>query len=684
MKLKKLMMLSMLLGTHTSAAETSSYTVTSGICLSDEYLCRAVPPYPLEDVLRKYDEKIKSWGAAIDQLERFFAPMTRGDSQEIRDLANIIINYTTLKYNKLCQMKIYYESHQGKQEDTFSSNVGAMLDAPSKDVGRHSALRHQRDQVKAELDKDKHDLTVLNNVVKEIQTDIQRISDADKEFKEKIECTWIQIKGLEEKIQQKSCVPIFPSEAQQLDAENIAAKEVEDIQVRLKNLRAELDDTSTQEKQGREKLQEKQKCLVALQEEVHKRREALPAKEAAYKKYQEEADLYALIKYISVLNLYAVLPNDDFNLKGYDKDAQLEIIPMLSLPLLQDVITNATMLISEQIFHLVSPQIMEQTIAIIKEKVNILAENKPYLSSTFSTNNRDSRHALLAERLKKHLQNSHFKSYSEPSYTHLLNDIFIDIRDGTREPDYAAMMEKCKPSVEEVNITFPQKISPPSGEEILEAAPNQLRVDRLLKESLEKWRRKISKGENSLIPRNGLDSYLFNFRVPLNVLPFVMLPPPQVDDPFLQGELPENVWRLGVNQLNQNWCDLLMEIGDVSILRSRIKPIYQFVTQKAERAEQANIEQAKKEKVSKNHTAEHIFLKYLSYANFKYAVEHDILGKEIQLAPLPVYSSPDRPQVETFSIEKVLAHKAHKWLNRLMLHEDFIEKHALKAWMLSK
>lgn len=713
MELKKILALSSLLVSSTLAAESTSI---SDICLSDAYLCKETPHTP-EEILKKFDQKIQAWGGAVDQLERFFAPLTRRGSQEIRDLANLLIDHATLKYNKLFNMKLYYESHRGDKKYTFSDCISTMENAPPK-AGRHAELRRKRDTKKEEIKKIEGEVIQLGvdaeNINKLIKDEDNRLVDLDKKISaidfQKKECTdKIDAIGLALSEHQK-----FMAEQVALTAHSEASSEAWKAQIEVENEkrvgltqeRANLNLTlGNLQKEERELHEEKEKITEKLKE-YNSTLEMIPEKKATlekvkqekknlYQHYQDRADLYALVKYISTLNIYAALPNTEYNLKEYEKDRELEILPSLSLGATQEILYKTQQSASQWGAEQIVPSIIAQTVEKMKVAGGKIQKERPYLENAFKEN-------VLNDSIRSYLKQCFIDrgiyNVSNDYLNALIIEMFKMIKRHALEPNYVNTMEKCKPSPDQSSwkISLPGHIPSLTEEQIISSISSELRVDKLFKKSMNDWRRKISQGEGSLIHRYGLTSYLFNKNVSPSLFPVIILPPKKMTE-----ELPKNAWNLGLTQLNQNWCGSLMEM-DVSqseTLRSRITPIYKFVKEKAIR------ERDHPEKTyPKNTTIEHVFLKYISYANLYYGLTYSVLGEKIELLPLPEYITLDNQEMRSFSIENIMAIKAHKWLSRLLKldqereacqeksgqevsgqeNHGFVHQHALKAWMLAE
>jgi predicted nucleic acid-binding Zn-ribbon protein len=450
-------------------------------------------------------------------------------------------------------------------------------------------------------------------------------------------------------------------------------------------------ETFEQELRGKEEqISEEKHAIDSIRGKIEAQAEEKKSLEAKLRQLlldkqqkQDEADTYALIKYLTLFNIYSALPNDDFDYHGYKN-------PLTTLSL--EALPTIRMFVNKRAAHVGSENVK---LALDREVPKFQASVDKYIAA------RD-------EKIKEEIiaqATSEKVGYS------------LDLR---REmANIALPVIQCIASGENI-ITHYKGLSkdrsnyyplPMTDEEFLKSYSSELvflKADHQIKVSMTKWRNKISTAEGSLIHHLGLDSALFNPDFPITSYPqFLSFPELQTSlretslVPYPTRLKEKDVWSLGKMQLRINFFEAMN--GKDEKVWKRISPVVRFVKSKqtAQSSSQALVaaasaaatklplEETKQSgfkhllKSDQPKAIEHAYLKYISYVTMLYALRHD--GEGSKMPSLKIIDSAIesllREALPTeVRLDNVMAAKAYKWGLRVQEHgEKFIKKNGLLA-----
>lgn len=386
---------------------------------------------------------------------------------------------------------------------------------------------------------------------------------------------------------------------------------------------------------------------------------------AEQKNLQEAADRYALVKYLTYLNLYSALPNDSYDYNGFKEAgfAPLSTLSPHTMPVTLKLVNVRAADVAMYNAREVAKREVEKLKTIYEkqaEKAQQELEKKAaeYIYSKVSNSTlSSSMSSAIAKSAKDYfdIKNS-FSFYQQQQGNH----------------NYYAQKMDLIPFVQESSKTL-----------------DPLRADRQIKNSMDKWSTKISGGKDALTDRLGLNSALFNKSFAIQTLPHMLsfneLAEAFPDVQYVSGK-DSQIWSVGKMQLKVNYFDSF--VSQDALAHQRVDPIYAFVVEKAKAQSlkkvgekfDVRIQAVKQESPEHEALITHAFLKTISYMNMTYALTHDENGNK-----LPELKLID-PVLEQFikeplpRLDHVMATRALKWGQRVKQHgETFINDHGLEA-----
>ncbi len=427
--------------------------------------------------------------------------------------------------------------------------------------------------------------------------------------------------------------------------------------------------------------------IKAQSEEKRKLESALKQLFLDKQQKQDEADTYALIKYLTLLNIYSALPNDDFDYHGYKNP--LTTLSFDALPTIIQLVNKRAAYVGNENVRLVLDREMPKFQASVDKY--IAGKSQKFEDE------------VVAEAEKRSV--GYMEDYRRP----VAKVAFSTMQ---RIASGENIVNNYKTTNKERTHYYPLPIK---DEEFLKAYSSEmdlLRADHQLKVAMTKWRSKISTTAGSLVQRLGLDSALFNPDYSITSYPH-FLSFPELHDSLKDtalipypARLKENdVWSLGRMQLRTNFFEALN--GKDEKVWRRISPVVRFVESKQDAqsiskesvpaassaATQLPLAETKQsgfkhllnsdQDADKSKAVEHAYLKYVSYVNMLQALRYDGEGSKMpQLRILDsAVESLLREQLPTeIRLDNVMAAKAHKWGLRVQEYgEKFIQKNGLLA-----
>ncbi len=363
---------------------------------------------------------------------------------------------------------------------------------------------------------------------------------------------------------------------------------------------------------------------------------------------QDLADLYALMKYLTFLNVYAALPTDDGNLHGYDKDHNLQVIN-----------PEGQLLLMQSINKLLALAAQKPVIEAVDREVRNAMDNYP------------AKDAIQYIRAKSHID-SDYVSSSEKA-----------LKDYSKSEDALNLIKSSY-----------QFTNPEIESSELHKQTQANRADLLIKRDMLKWRKKITDSKGSLMHKFALDTALFNADLAVAQHPITVSLKAINSDlasnrEKIEGILKDckNVWSLCLMQLRASFFDSLMKDKN-DIIKRRLDPIFDFLESK----EKYKLAKDNSEKVlpcvafKQDQPIQYAMLKTVSYLNMYNGLTRDENGAKLTTL---VKIDPALPETNIpIRLDQVVGVKALKWMGRLPKldnnNKDFINDHALNAWMLDE
>ncbi len=391
----------------------------------------------------------------------------------------------------------------------------------------------------------------------------------------------------------------------------------------------------------------------------------LAQKRAEKQKLQDDADLYALIKYERYMNLYLALPNDDIEEDDY-AGSQLSTLSSEDIPLMQT---------------LTETRVTEVAMACVREAVE--RETHIAIESSLKSAVATCENPKLEIESDLNWRVTYRNAYKAEDVTKtVLEAVTAKFDIGKMKSVY----KKASPVKKRYAFSIPPKTQIEYINSMVEGS-EPLRADRQLKAAALKWKARVTTGKDSLVQRMGLNSAFISptFAITTNrpLLSLTTLRDSLMEDVLKAADTKAD-WKLVRNQLQFNYDFTDKE----SPVHTRITPITKFVEEKVKKERKKGETFAKKFAAadSKEALVQKAFLKMTSYMTMAYALTHD---EEGQATPELMVMSPDieayvKPDAIPASkrVDNVMAKKALKWADRVWEYgQEFIKEHGLKAWI---
>lgn len=379
-------------------------------------------------------------------------------------------------------------------------------------------------------------------------------------------------------------------------------------------------------------------------------------------KAQDSADAHALIKYFTFLNLYAALPNDDFGPhENFDENDKLSTLSSAAVPL---IVEHLNKMLSKAVREAAEGEVSKFVAAITQGLANNVYNFGGIIGDILENNGS----------VKQYMYNTN--SWSSSMGKTLANQI----RDTLTSQTLINSYKKGKPNLSHYPAVKPTVENFYTQNE---ARLDFLRADHLLRETMNKWRAKVTISERSLMQRLGLDGAFFNPDFTVQTYP-TMLSFRRFQEEFKPQELEElsknakekNVWELGRVQLQLTFFNGLI----AKEAPKYVEPIHRFVEQKIAAQPKA----ADHVRFEKAPDVQKAYLKYISYRNMSYALKFngkgEVLSTTLKMID-PVLQSFLKIEISQQNrLDNVFAGKAFKWGQRVLQHgRKFIEAEGLEA-----
>lgn len=393
------------------------------------------------------------------------------------------------------------------------------------------------------------------------------------------------------------------------------------------------------------------------------------------KQQQDEADIYALIKYLTLFNIYSALPNADFDYHGYENP-----LTTLSLDALPTILSF----------------INKRADQVGRENVKLALDREmPKFQATVDSHIASLGTSLLEDKIVETAENQCL-GYNDDSRTKLSKvaaSVFRALKPG------AGVVARYNTSYTDKYYYYPSHLKEIEFPTFYSSELDSLRADHQIKVLMTKWRDKISTEQDSLIRRLGLDSVLFNPDFSITSYPqFLSFSELQTSlegtflVPYPVRVKEKDVWSFARMQLRVNYFEAINGKDDRTW--RRISPVVRFVESKLaqpsfSRGPLAPQEEVKQEgfkhllELNQGKAVEYAYLKYISYVNMLYALSHN--GEGSEMPPLKIID----PAVESLirdalpseiRLDNVMAAKAYKWGQKFQkCGKEFIKQNGLEA-----
>ncbi len=678
---------------------------------------------------KKYPARLKSWqedmrqqlaaradvaGIIYDQADRHFASLYRKGDKETRTRADAVCDFLEKRGRKLQHLSEHFEGHQGV--DVCVESADMFQDGEMNKTGRHIAMVRKVEALREEIVEIGKKITSQPGQKAAWERDIQnkegelgRIQSAlesrRKQLEEEEGFLREQYKAAGNRI--KEAQDVIDQSKEKAREENLKGafnldlledagekqKEVKDCIQEIDEDRSQFAELDGQVNAFENQEREGQLKIKALEKEIQNLRELIEGqdqeaeslrfqcleKEKEKKEVQDAADAYALVKYISYLNIYVGLPHDDF---GDENGHELSALS----PYITDLVNRLGNTWADKVAkHYVQEKVIESTElydAVVKDV------NEGHLkASMVYTEKEKIFHSVLLE-VKSTQTGAASLNSNIPDVVRNTFKKLASIMEGAK---YREIYEEAYP--DRFTCGKAEKLEGSFHEENKEEL-DRLRADRIIKASMEKWLSKISVGEDSLVHRLGLDSALFNNDFTFQIHPRILsLEEFQVEFATLgedSGKMTTGAyaWDLGVEQLSLNNAELFVDGDKKDITYRRITPIHQFLQAKNKKfkpEQKVGFEEKWKGASPKEHKEliKKSFLKTVSYMNMFYALHHDGNGgnlpefKSVAPAMEPYLKEPFPKESR---LDYVVGSKALKWAQRVHEYgQDFIDANGLRA-----
>jgi len=662
----------------------------------------------------KLKKKVGDTGSAYEQVERFFAPLTRQEEAvELRKVVNVVCDFFEEKSTKALNMQMYLPCADKLVSDSTTTSSSSIIqkDRPQfDDYGRHIAMERAVKQHSKEIEalQAQHNahpaqkselakkITDKEAALKTAQDRLVQIQEQEKASEKTVEAaqtllatTKAELEPLAENLdsleQRFEALKNEEGAGEKAQAARVLATLIQERPKRSaltsKIREAEEAHSTAHEAHLSQKFDTQkeatERAIGEIQAEIQKLNkdsvdqekeyEVLPQKIATLKNtkqaLQDKADTYALLKYFKLLNIYLALPNDDKSY--YDKNEKLVTLSSGDLPLIRQLIN----LHKEQDFQTLKSKMETKTVAVLKRRLHV---------------DLDGGRGEVFVAGKNGLNQAGCEKYSEEEH---LNKRVQGVLLGIKKPLAESLVKDYESAMQDIPAFTP--IDEASFHAQHAKQLDTLRADKLVKKAMDEWKRKISTGNESLVERLGLDSFLFNPDFKLSQSPdffsFVRFkkefsPMPEGQSSIQSTTFKKDLFSLGMTQIQTtHFVD-----SENDEVRHRTDPIYNFLRRKNEHKKAKTITSTTSSSmaVSDAEKATKAVLKYISYANMAMALRYDIVGTRVQppkLVPLGFENLLKEPLTDADRLDNVLAAKAIKWGERLQNNKEFVKAHALNA-----
>lgn len=594
---------------------------------------------------QEYKAKIETEDEKIEVLKEKIAEIKRQLDENIRE-KNEALSPKQQNLNELVKAFEDLESEKG----TLNEQLAALT--LQKDLPVETEVSVESTQSVAEEEPDKKSQS------ESIERRLEAIESEMTSKKTDIDAFNLEIQQVENKYgethqsleAQKKEIEISLGEST-LSLEQLKTNLVKEVEEPMDLVEKKLKENLEKTIQLQDEMAVTEKALSSFDGISEELREKSAQQKSQLMAVQDQADLYALMKYVKYLNFYLALPNDDFSAGHEDK---LETLSYYDRPIIRQLVDRR------------ADEVGKYNVATaVPREIGKYSK----VASDYIANINYKR--LINEIITLHVRNINFYNDGQGPF---VENIEKNLKNALTTKKFDAIYEKD----ETRNNYSPQPISDDDWSQEIQIL-DTTRADRLFKQSALKWKSKLSSQPDSLIHRLGFVTALFHkdfdfqnittlfsFRELHDSLPVdVLRAPDKIDWKFASVQLKTN--------FSQEWTNKESPIHD------RITPILAFVNHKASKT--LKKEQAKDGSVEKS------FLKMISYMNMSYALTHDLKGNKV--APLHLIDPALEPYITPDSIsvaqrlDYVMANKALKWADRVWEQgEEFIENLGLKAWFL--
>ncbi|AIL12489.1 hypothetical protein IM40_01430 [Candidatus Paracaedimonas acanthamoebae] len=595
--------------------------------------------------------------------------------------------------------KTAWEKEIGEKKKTIQT-LGAELGVLQKQISdSEEALKEKQNLLKdnqEEIHKAKRLLGECSDEIKELQTkyeetkasvipllqpvieknEVNESSDPQDSQEKSVEDS--DIERIDPAVQQLKALDAeyVAKEKELLDKKGLSLAHITELQEQHVALQTQIENLAKEKETFEKELQHKkeqvstEECEIdSIKRKIEAQAEEKTKLEAKLKQWllekqdkQDEADTYASIKYLTLLNIYSALPNDDFDYYGYEN-----FLTTLS----SNALPTILMLVNKRAAQVGSNNVKW---TLDRELPKFQSSVTKHVETQIET----LRSGFFAEAQAKNLG---YNDVERKSLAALAVDKFQKLVTG----------ENIITSYEELSKDrYNYYPSTMKGEEFLisySSVLDSLRADHQIKASMTKWRSKISTTEDSLIQRLGLDSALFNPDFSIASYPqFLSFPELHMSlkgtslVPYPVRLKEKAVWSLGKMQLGANFFEAM--IGKDEKVWRRISPVVRFVESKqSEEKKQNGFKHFLHS--DKNKAVEYAYLKYISYMNMLYALRHDEKGEtmpELKIVDSALENLLVQPLSSELRLDNIMAAKAHKWGSWVMEHgKTFITENGLEA-----
>jgi hypothetical protein len=712
--MRKIKLLLTLTAFGISSAVASEFSISDGyngfpeeVIRNQELLSKAQ-----KQVLDKFGQILMECETSLEQIKRYFSDAVLDGDQNAVKIVKALRDFYTKKINDIGFAKIFFESHKGVNIPKFESN--SMKDLPPS-LGAYNKLKKELQQFESSIkqlsEKKKNlpnDILVIENQesqfkqeidslqkkdIPSCQKEIEKLQEQKKSMESQLEKlvdeNILQSKKIEEltpkknessnsEVVQENSVQAENSELTKLkEQRTLNSKQQEEFVSKIQTLNTQV---QTEEKkilslkqkiqELENSLQEKGKQKILLKEEGSKLEEDLKELQKQKKNVQDQADLHALVKFISYRNIYDALPNEEKKL--LDNDLELcTVVDSLQEGILTKSVYQTVLNISfdnvKKTAERVEKGIIQKFDKKWEQELGQIAFNIIY-------------------NFAKEVHGSYWENSSTNSDLEKVQERKIK-----QQNVFSCISQKTLPLIKYEGHDRHQlyfKTQESSEDYLIKGN----RVDLLVKKQVDKWKNRISK--DGLIHFYGLTSSLFNpvfeEKTQGQLFSFNDLVKTMGQETLANYtqkleslESKKLAYEWGLTQLQINFSDEMMKKN--AIIISKVEPIHQFVTAKLKdlSQEQRKGRYGQLLQENKDAAASYALLKYVSYLSMRYALMHSEKGLKqstLQMLPLGFETLIKEKPEDHYRLDNVFAAQAYKWGQVLKeKHGDFLSTHAFTA-----